>query len=145
MSHGGRVNQCRPTLALFSHSCLLILDSYLFISHLLASFIHTPFTSGPGGAALPFRPSPFTLHPSPFTLHPSPFTLHPSTFDLRPSTFDLRPSTFRPSDLRPSDLPTFDLSSDFHLASETPNTVRLSNNLEKSNHRLTGHTQMKEG
>jgi hypothetical protein len=25
------------------------------------------------------------------------------------------------------------------------NTVRLSNNLEKSNHRLTGYTQMKEG
>jgi len=26
-----------------------------------------------------------------------------------------------------------------------PNTVRLSNNLEQSNHRLTGYTQMKEG
>jgi len=30
-------------------------------------------------------------------------------------------------------------------ASETPNTVRLSNNLEQSNHRSTGYTQMKEG
>jgi len=30
-------------------------------------------------------------------------------------------------------------------AGGTPNTVRLSNNLEQSNHRLTGYSQMKEG